>query len=228
MLSTRENKGLLVIIEGIEACGKSTQVSKLKEELTAAGLPVTICREPGGTNVGEAVRNIFLSEFDNLQPEVEVALLLAAKKQLQETVIKPALARGDIVICDRSDFTLRAYQCGGKNIPHELVNDLVRSMRCETRYDVVFYLHVDLVTSQGRLIARRLQGGEHNAIDAQRISFHQRVFEMFERLFGNLGGPTYVRVDGTKTEQEITNHMIQEIVSRYREKIGHGEISLRD
>lgn len=207
--------GLLVVIEGIEACGKSTQARRLSEGLNLLGFPTLTVREPGGTAVGEKIRSIFIEHFEELVPETEVALLLAAKRQLLTEKIFPALEQGKIVICDRGTATLLAYQCGGKDIPAAFVIDMIQVMDCVMAPHITFYLRIDNETSRERLNQRRRSGDTPNLIDEQAMEFHERVRKKFEQMLIDgespfLGAATVI--DGTKPEQDITYLMIQEIL----------------
>jgi len=116
---------LLLTLEGIEGSGKSTQAQRLKALLDARGVPAVLTREPGGSPLAERIRELVLTpEREPLAPEAEVLLFLAARAQHVRQVIRPALDRGDVVICDRFTDATLAYQGGGRTMPDELLRKL--------------------------------------------------------------------------------------------------------
>ena len=108
---------MLISFEGIEGSGKSTQIKLLSEKFEKKGLKVICVREPGGTLIGEKIRDLFLEETDEIfNPLTEVLLLYSSRKQLDEQIIRPNLAEGNIVIADRFYHATIAYQCYGKGV----------------------------------------------------------------------------------------------------------------
>ncbi len=111
------SRGKFITFEGLDGCGKSTQVKKLAAFLRARGMHVVVTREPGGTPTGEKIRNLLLdTRTTGLAPRAELALMFAARAHHIEEVIEPALTNGQIVLCDRFTDSTEAYQGGGRKL----------------------------------------------------------------------------------------------------------------
>jgi dTMP kinase len=117
-------KPLFIVLEGPDAAGKSTQLELLAAELSCRGIPVLTTREPGGTELGRALREIVLDPERYIEPLAELFIMLADRNQHVEEVIKPALAAGKSVICSRYTLSSAAYQGYGRGIPLEVVQGL--------------------------------------------------------------------------------------------------------
>ena len=117
--------GLLITFEGIEGSGKSTQASRLRDVLLKARIPVQLTREPGGSPLAERIRElILLSSEEPMAPGAELLLFLAARAQHVARTIRPALERGEVVVCDRFTDATIAYQGGGRTIPESILTTL--------------------------------------------------------------------------------------------------------
>ncbi len=171
----RLSRGLFVVFEGVEACGKSTQVARVGEEFAREGYEVVIVHEPGGTEYGQEARELFLKHHRTLTPEAEIGLLLTAKKQLLEKVIKPALARGAIVLCDRYTDTLYTYQHHAKGHSAALISNMIQVFGADLEPELVVYCKVTAQTSCERILMRKAQGGDYNSMDAMAKEFHERL-----------------------------------------------------
>jgi dTMP kinase len=118
-------RGLLITLEGIEGSGKSTQATRLRDALIQDGIPVSLTREPGGTPLAERIRELILgSGPEPMAPETELLLFLAARAQHVARVIRPALERGEVVVCDRFTDATIAYQGGGRTIQEPFLASL--------------------------------------------------------------------------------------------------------
>ena len=119
------NPGLLITLEGIEGSGKSTQASLLRDALLNARIPVSLTREPGGSPLAERVRDLILhSSEEPMAPGAELLLFLAARAQHVARTVRPALERGEVVVCDRFTDATLAYQGGGRTIPESFLASL--------------------------------------------------------------------------------------------------------
>ncbi len=158
--------------EGPEGGGKSTQVRAVAAALAAAGVPHTVTREPGGTVIGEQIRAVLLGiENRAMLPETEVLLLLAARAQHVAEVIAPALARGEVVLCDRFAGATFAYQGYGRGLPLAELRRLQRFAAGDLVPDLT--LLFDLPAEIG--LGRRHAAGEVNRLDAAGLAFHRAV-----------------------------------------------------
>jgi dTMP kinase len=162
-----------IVLEGVEGAGKSTQVGLLGAWLSAAGIPHVLTREPGGTPVGEAIRGVLLEARDlDVPPETELFLMLGARAAFVREVVRPALARGDVVIADRFDFSTFAYQGYGRGID---LDDIVRLNDVATgglRPDAYVVLDVPVDEGVGR---QEAEGKDPDRIEAAGRDFLDRV-----------------------------------------------------
>lgn len=207
-------EGRFITFEGGEGAGKSTQVALLAERLRATGLETVVTREPGGTPLGERLREILLNDADAPGPVAEAYLMTAARAEHVRRVIKPALERGAIVLCDRfSDSTL-AYQGAGRGIPIEALRDLQTLALDGCEPDLKLLLDVDVEAG----LARRQRDGETNRMDREALDFHQRVAAWY-RAEAAARPDVWQIVDASRGEAEVAAQ-IRQIVSA---RIGEGE-----
>ena len=169
--------GLFITLEGIDGTGKSTQLRLLVQHLKRRGLVVRATREPGGTKVGERIRKILLaSATTGLAPLAELALMYAARAQHLQEVIRPALAKGEIVVSDRYNDASLAYQGYGRKLGEETVRAFDRIVCARTQPDLTIVL--DLAP---RLSLRRARGRQsrqksrQERFELQGMNFHRRV-----------------------------------------------------
>ena len=150
-------KGLFITFEGTEGCGKSTQVKLLTERLTALGHRARTLREPGGTPIGEEIRHTLKHSKDNaaMTSEAELLLMNASRAQLVREVIRPALAAGEIVVCDRFYDSTMAYQGHGRQLDLEKVKAVIEFAVGETKPDLTLLLQIPPEISAERLRSRR-------------------------------------------------------------------------
>ena len=151
------SKGLFISFEGTEGCGKSTQVKLLANQLTALGYRVRTLREPGGTPIGEEIRHTLKHSQHNhaMTAEAELLLMNASRAQLVREVIRPALAAGEIVVCDRFYDSTTAYQGYGRELDLEKVKAVIDFAVGETRPKLTLFLHVPPEVSAARLRSRQ-------------------------------------------------------------------------
>ena len=177
---TSPRRGLLITCEGPEGSGKTTLLAALAERLTALGRPPVMAREPGGTPVGERIRDVLLDPgAAELCAETELLLLEASRAQLVRQVILPALAAGRIVLCDRYADASLAYQAGGRGLPREAVERLNAFAVDGAVPDLTLLLL--LPPAEGlRRVADRGRGSDR--LERERIAFHERVVRAYREL----------------------------------------------
>lgn len=164
--------GRLVTLEGGEGAGKSTLLAGLREHLRYCAVDAVFTREPGGTDVGEAIRALVLDPVHRgIAAETELLLMFAARAQLVREVLRPALAAGRWVVCDRFTDASYAYQGGGRGIAAARIAELEQTATGGLRPDLTLLL--DLPVAHGR--ARAGQRGDADRIEAERDDFFERV-----------------------------------------------------
>lgn len=170
--------GLFITFEGVEGSGKSTQARALAAHLTAGGASVVLTREPGGTALGERIRDVLLDLGERgMLAETELFLYLASRAEHVARVIAPALESGDIVISDRFGDASVAYQGGGRELGPSLVESLNEVATGCVKPDVTFLLDLDPEEGLRRLSGRG--GGDRDRIETEAIAFHRRVREAY-------------------------------------------------
>ncbi len=151
------SRGVFITFEGTEGSGKSTQIALLAERLHQSGRTVRTLREPGGTPIGEEIRHTLKHSQANhaMTPEAELLLMNASRAQLVREVIRPALAAGEIVLCDRFYDSTTAYQGYGRQLDLKMVQAIIQVAVGETRPDLTVLLNVSPETSVQRRLARQ-------------------------------------------------------------------------
>lgn len=165
--------GKFIVIEGLEGAGKTTALQTVVQTLHAAGVTeLVFTREPGGTPLAEKLRQLIKYETEEpITDKAELLMLYAARVQLVENVIKPALAQGKWVIGDRHDLSSQAYQGGGRQIDQELLRTLKHAVLKDFEPDFTLYLDIDPAVGLARARGR----GELDRIENQQLDFFQRT-----------------------------------------------------
>jgi dTMP kinase len=197
---------LFITFEGPDGSGKTTQARLLAEYLRARGYAVVLTREPGGTTIGEQVREVILSTRNRtMRNETEVLLFSAARAQIVAEVIRPALAEGKIVLCDRYADSTLAYQGYGLGLDLDALRAITRFATGGLMPDLTFF--VDVPVEVG--LARR-QHGETNRLDQKDVDYHTRVHNGYLELV-RAEPHRFVVIDGTRAidviQQDIRTHL---------------------
>lgn len=211
------HSGLFITFEGPEGSGKSTQIRHLKTALEAEGFDVLHTREPGGTPISDAIRAILLDKANTeLSPRAETLLYNAARAQLIDEVIRPALAAGKIVLCDRYADSTTAYQGYGRNQSLEAMQTLWQFATQSLTPDLTILFDLDPLIG-----LQRKQAGdeaEWNRIEAESIAFHERVYRGYLAL-AQSDPERWLAVDATATIDELRQILFDTISPRLREGI---------
>lgn len=203
MLSRVTRSGFFITLEGGDGCGKSTQAARLARWLRRQGYAVTLTREPGGTRVGEAVR-AWLVGHPRLDPWAELCLFQAARAQHVTEVIRPRLARGMIVICDRYADSTMAYQGYGLGLDRRLIAQLTAAVTRGAAPDLTLIL--DDAAAAGLRRARRRQRMERRG-----LVFQRRVLAGFRAIARR--APRRCRVIRVQPHPQATFALIHEVVT---------------
>lgn len=178
MVTDSRARGRFVTVEGIEGVGKSTNLGFVANELRRAGHAVVETREPGGTTLGERIRDLLLSADSRIGPLAELLLVFAARAAHIEEVISPALSSGKWVVCDRFTDATRAYQGGGRGLPAEAIDALARVVQGELRPDLTLLLDAPLAISTERQAGR----GSRDRFEQESADFFRRVRQAYLEL----------------------------------------------
>ncbi len=214
-------RGLLLVLEGAEGVGKSTQVAALATHFRWKGIPVVVVREPGGTPLGEEIRTILLDPEREMTARAEALLFMASRAELVARVIEPALERGDVVLLDRFFLSTYAYQIAARGLPEQAV----RSANALASAGIVPNLTVLLHLPSGAGLARagERRGGGRDRVEGAGAEFHDRV----ERAFAAFLEPAWqaahsecgeiVAVSGCGSELEVRGRIVAELANRWPE-----------
>lgn len=171
------SRGKFITFEGLDGCGKSTQLERLAGELRAQGLAVVVTREPGGTETGEKIRKLLLdTKTSGLDPIAELALMFASRAQHIAEVILPGLEAGQIVLCDRFTDSSEAYQGGGRKLGSKPVLDLHRVLCGDLQPDLTILMDSDVGASVERARRRNSARSGSGASDEGRFESENRAF----------------------------------------------------
>jgi dTMP kinase len=179
------SKGLFITFEGTEGCGKSTQVELLAQRLRALGHRVRVMREPGGTPIGEEIRHTLKHSQNNaaMTPAAELLLMNASRAQLVREIIRPALAAGEIILCDRFYDSTIAYQGFGRELDLQLVKSVVDFAVGDTKPSLTLLLQVPPAVSSERLRSRQSTlPFVRDRIEEADTNFFARVAQGYEAL----------------------------------------------
>jgi len=208
------NKGLLITFEGGEGAGKSSHIEAIEQALRDQGYDVLVVREPGGTRVGEAIREILLSrDNEGMSPRCEIHLYEAARAQIVDEVIKPALERGTIVLCDRFYDSTTAYQGYGRGIDLSVIENLNMSATGGVVPDRT--LIVDVPVEVG--LARASDDQEPDRLESAPIAFHEAVRQGFLALAEQ--NPERIRIVDGNRDREIVRSEIEAFVREVLERV---------
>ncbi len=197
-------RGLFITFEGSEGCGKSTQVQRLATRLEKAGVEFLLTREPGGTPIGEKIRDLlqFAPESAAMRAETEVLLFEASRSQLVREVIEPTLARGAMVISDRFYDSTTVYQGAARRLDPEVVARLNEFAVGNCRPDVTFVLEVDLETARARMLRRVRPVGAPDRMEQEPAEFYERVSAAYRDLAQREPERVHL-IDGSGSLEEI-------------------------
>lgn len=162
-------KGLFITFEGADGCGKTTQLNLLKEYLSNKGYEVIVTREPGAVGLGEKIREILLNYDGEVSPNCEAFLFLADRAQHIDTIVKPAIEAGKIVLCDRHTDSSVAYQGYGRGVDISRIRMLNKIATSGLVPDLTLVFDIDVETSQKRV------GKNKDRMESAGIEFHEKV-----------------------------------------------------
>ena len=203
-------RGRFITLEGIEGAGKSTVAAALAAALRAHGLTVVATREPGGTPLAERLREVVLQRgTERIAPEAETLMMFAARAVHVENLIRPALARGEWVICDRYTDATRAYQGGGRGVSASFIETLSGEVLGGFTPDLTLLLDLPVMTGLERAHARRRAAGDGDVdrFESETVAFFDRVRARYLEIA--TADPGRVRVlDATKSAAALAQDAV--------------------
>jgi dTMP kinase len=169
----RNERGRFITLEGVDGAGKSTHAPWIAEAIRARGFSVTATREPGGTPLGEQLRDLLLRM--PMTHDTEALLMFAARREHVEQVIRPALARGDWIVCDRFTDATYAYQGGGHGVSRARIAELEHFVHADCQPDLTVLFDVPLAVSRQRLQRAEAAGHRLDKFESEQQEFFERV-----------------------------------------------------
>ena len=200
------NNKLFISFEGPEASGKSSQIILLKKFFIKNNIPFVITREPGGTNIAEKLRKIILTKSYNISTLEEILLLMAARYNHINNIIKPALKSGKIVITDRFADSTFVYQGFVSGFGIDKIKKLHKNLLNNFLPDKTFLF--ELKTNE--IISRLINRNKKNKYDKINKKFHNRVILGYKKISNN--NKRFIKVDGNKNINEIHNFIIKKLI----------------
>lgn len=202
---------MFITFEGPEGSGKSTQIRLLAEFLRARGLSVEVMREPGGTAIGDQIRHVLHDTANNaMAPVTELLLYSASRAQLVTERIRPALAAGRIVLCDRYADSTMAYQGYGRGLDLGLLATLTDIATGGLKPGLTLLLDLDVSAGLSR---RRVRGEEMNRLDLEAVAFHERVREGY-RCLANVDPERWMRITADRSVEQVATDIREVVLAR--------------
>lgn len=215
-------RGRLIVFEGAEGAGKTTQIRLLAERLKAAQISYISMREPGGTPVGDAIREILLHKREEITAATEALLFMASRAELIAREILPALAQGKVVLLDRFFLSTYAYQIFGRGLPETEIRSANRLATADLVPDLTLLLDVPAREGLGRADAR----GARDRMERSGDDFHQRVSNAFRQFADPKWqhshpecGPVKL-IDGTGDEVTVQKRVVAALVAAFPQSFG--------
>ncbi len=215
-------RGTFITFEGLDGSGKTTQLNLLTNELEQSGFAVLATREPGGTSLGKAVRELILSEEPKPAPLAELLLFAADRAQHVETLIRPALRQNKIVISDRYADATAAYQGAGRGFEPDLIRQIIRLATDGLLPDLTFFFDLPIAESLSRVARRTVAGESENRLDREKTDFYERV-RLEYLAIARREAERFRIIDGSRSIAEIHQQVLQTTVSFLNAARDHAE-----
>lgn len=213
--------GYFITFEGVEGCGKTTQIRLLAERLAAHGFSTTLTREPGGCAIADKIRAILLdADNSDMSPLAELMLYAAARAQHVSNVIAPALNAGNIVLCDRFCDATIAYQSFGRGIDRGVI-DTLNGHACQGVVpDLTVLIDCDPAVglARARLRIEASNGPREERFELEELAFHQRVREGYQRLAMEQA-QRFITIEGSDSMEDIATMIAVQVLARIPEEL---------
>jgi dTMP kinase len=203
--------GWFITLEGGEGAGKSTQHQRIIEWLSAQGMPVVEAREPGGTPVSEQIRQVLLDTRNaGLSAYSELLLLFAARAQLLQDVIRPAIAEGKVVVCDRFTDASYAYQGGGRDLGEAAVSSIENLVHPDLQPDVTLLFDISVERGMSRVAGR----GEADRFEVESLRFFEKVRNTYLKR-ASADPERFIVIDADQSEEQVWNDVRNSLQERF-------------
>ena len=209
--------GVFITFEGIDGCGKSTQLRLLASELRVRGLDVLTTREPGGTTLGQRLRAALLDVQGQVDPLAELLVFAADRAQHVRTVLRPSLAENKIVMSDRYADATVAYQGSGRGFKPELISEIVQLATEGLTPDLTLLFNLSVADSAVRT-RRRVAAKNTDRLDSENVEFHERVRQAYLEIAQT--DPQRVQVIDARGSAQETHALVMDIVIPFLEERG--------
>ena len=208
-------RGTFITFEGSEGCGKSTQVKRLAARLEKVGVPTLVTREPGGTAIGEKIRDLlqFAPESFAMAPETEVLLFEASRAQLVRETIQPALEKGTVVISDRFFDSTTVYQGVARKLSPDIVATLNSFAVGHARPDLTFILDIDVDTARARMLRRVRPVAVKDRMEEEPVEFYERVCQGYREL-AKREPDRFILLDASQSPEAIDDRIWNAVRSK--------------
>lgn len=216
------DRGQLIVFEGPEGAGKTTQLQRLAARLTSEGLNTLVVREPGGTPLGDSIRQILLHSGDQISPSAEALLFMASRAELVQRKIDPALARGVVVLMDRFFLSTYAYQIEGRGLSEAAIRAANTLASGGLVPDLTLVIEVPAAEGMARASAR----SANDRIESSGAEFHARV----GRAFGRFAEPDWqkdhrecgqiVAIDGRDSLEDVHSRVVSALAQNLPQRFG--------
>ena len=207
---------MFITLEGPDGSGKSSQLHVLADWLREQDVEIYTTREPGGTDIGDQIRKV-LHDLKNtaMHPRTEILLYLASRAQHVEEIIRPLLAKGTIVLCDRYADSTMAYQGYGHGVDLDVLKRLLDFSTGGLYPDLTLYLDLDVEQGLNR---RKESGGEWNRLDAYTLAFHKRVREGYLTLSAQ-EPKRWRKIDAAQSFEQVQDDLRQVVLAELNKKL---------
>ena len=207
-----------ITFEGIDGCGKSTQLRMLASELRLRGREVVTTREPGGTPLGSRIRQLVLDTEEQVDPLAELLLYAADRAQHVRRLVRPALESGHFVLSDRYADATVAYQGAGRGFPEEIISEVVALATGGLMPDLTLIFDLTVEESVRRAEQRSLKGDKRDRLDAEDAAFHTRVRDAYLRIAASDPDRVHV-IDAGGSVQETQSQVMKLVMPFIESKV---------
>lgn len=203
-------RGCFIVVEGLEGAGKTTAIATIAEYLQQQGKKVLLTREPGGTHAGETIRNLVKDKDQApLDCRSELLLMYAARVQLLQELVYPALNRGEWVLADRFEPSTYAYQGGGRGIDKAIIDSLSQICLADFKSDLTFFL--DISPKHG--LQRAAKRGVADRFEQESIDFFESVYRGYQNYFKDK--KNVIRVDAEQSQEAVQKELVRALDSSF-------------